>query len=88
MFLFLDENPKGFYRYKQSLRPMSEKRQKIIDKIEDLNQARASIRQSLQSLEERKKEISEKKYERLKEKYNKRLEKIKKKIHELEMQLK
>ncbi len=66
---------------------MDEKRQKIIDKIEDLNQTRASVRRSLQSLEEKRKEFSEKKYERLKERHTKKLEKIKEKIHELEGKL-
>jgi hypothetical protein len=66
---------------------MSEKKGKIVEKIEDLNQVQASLRHSLHDLDDRKKEYSKEKYEKLKDKYHKKMEKIRNKIHILEGKL-
>ena len=66
---------------------MDERKRKILEKIDDLNQIRASIKHDFKSFEEKKTEYSNKKYEKLKKKYVQRLEKIRKKIHKLEDEL-
>lgn len=89
-FLWVLNTPKVIEKLKKYLKAeaipllVDEKKHKIIDKIEDLNQSRASLRRSLLSLEEKRENCSEKKYEKLRLKYSIKMEKIKKRIHELE----
>ena len=66
---------------------MDNKKRKLIEKIEELNQYRAMIHNDFKNLEERKKIMPIKKYERLEKRYQKREEKIKQKIRSLEKDL-
>lgn len=67
---------------------MEERKRKIIEEIEELNQKRASIKHDLKSFEEKKSDYSKEKYEKVISKYNHRLEKVREKIHKCEDKLK
>ncbi|MGC9554761.1 MAG: hypothetical protein ACP5EK_05565 [Thermoplasmatota archaeon] len=63
---------------------MDDKKRKLMEKIEDLNQQRSLAHHDLKNLEARKQDIPEKKYQRLKAKYKKKEDKIRQRIRELE----